>query len=615
MRRLAAILIAPTLLALSACESGMQAIDRQTEERIREASAEIGEKANVPSIRDRKADGNPNAYDDTPGLRTPPTLNPEASELNYTARERPPFDPKKVIADAATPATGTTLVKLDLAGAIKQAFTASVEYRNAEEQYLLACLSLLLETNEWTPRVFDTISPQFQSVDISGDDILNPSGGSTNALALELVNEFEVTQKLPYGGQVSANILAQVADNLSDATIAGQDSVEAFFALDVPLLKGAGLVAQEPLIQAQRNTIYAARAFEDFRRRFYVSLVDEYMGLVVQRLQINNAKQSILRFKAIVDREDALVASGRQVPFQADLAKQNALFAVDRLATQEEAFKLAVDRYKVRIGLPPDQLLEVETELLDMQPPVIDGEVAVQMALDLRLDLQNSRDQVDDVKRLVELARNGLLPAVDLAARMDFLQDPDFFNGVQLDGSFDDYTVGINIEVPLDRVDERIALRQAQLRQEQVQRTFFNTRDTVSVQVRQATRAIERSLFSLQLQERNIGIAQQRQDSIDAAPDRATPRDRTETVDALVRALNDRDRARRELQVAILNYLNSTGQLRVSQDGGLMPPKGLDVRYLRTAELMPNPVNAVPAPPAPAAQPPSTAPAAAPANS
>jgi hypothetical protein len=86
-------------------------------------------------------------------------------------------------------------------------------------------------------------------------------------------------------------------------------------------------------------------------------------------------------------------------------------------------------------------------------------------------------------------------------------------------------------------------------------------------------------------------------------------------VDALVRALNDRDRARRELQVAILNYLNSTGQLRVSQDGGLMPPKGLNVRYLRTAELMPNPVNALPAPPAPAVQPPSTAPAAPPANS
>jgi hypothetical protein len=53
----------------------------------------------------------------------------------------------------------------------------------------------------------------------------------------------------------------------------------------------------------------------------------------------------------------------------------------------------------------------------------------------------------------------------------------------------------------------------------------------------------------------------------------------------------------------------------VSQDGGLVPPKGLDVRYLRTAELMPNPVNTVPAPPAPMTQPPSTAPAQAPANS
>lgn len=583
----------------------MEAIDRQTEERIRAASEEIGERANQPSMAGRTADGDPSAYADTPALRNPPTVNPDASELHYTPRERPAFDPKQVITEAATTGVAPTVVKLDLAGAVKQAFTGSLEYRNAEEQYLLACLALLLETHQWTPQLLDTISPQFQSVDISGNDILNPNQGTTTALALELVNEFEVTQKLPYGGQVSANILAQVADDLNDATIAGQDSVEAFFALDLPLLKGAGLVAQEPLIQAQRNTIYAARAFEDFRRRYFVSLVDEYMGLVVQRLQINNAKQSILRLKAIVDREDALVASGRQVPFQADLAKQNALFAVDRLATQEEGFKLAADRYKVRIGLPPDQVLDVEAELFDMHPPVVDGEAAVQMAIDLRLDLQNSRDQVSDVKRLVELARNGLLPAVDLAASLDLLQDPDFFNGVQLDGSFDDYTVGINIEIPLDRVDERIALRQAQLRQEQAQRTYFNTRDTVSVQVRQSTRAIERSMFSLQLQERNIAIAQQRQESIDAAPDRATPRDRTETVDAMVRALNDRDRARRELQVAILNYLQSTGQLRVSQDGVLLPPNGLDVKFLRTADLMPDPTVVVP--PAPGGANPSAA--------
>lgn len=588
-----------TIGALNACESGMQAIDRQTEERIREASDAIGEAANRPSMASRTADGDPNAYADTPSLRTPSTLNPAAEDLSYTPRELPTFDPKKVIEDAAGPTEATHVVVLDLVGAVRQALETSVEFRNAEEQYLLACLSLLLETHAWAPQITDTIAPQFQSVDISGNDVLNPTPGTTSALALELVNEFEVTQKLPYGGQVSANILAQVADNLNDATIAGQDSVEAVFALDLPLLKGAGLLAQEPLIQAQRNTIYAARAFEDFRRRFFVALVDDYLALVVEQLQIHNAKQGIMRFKSIVDREDALVASGRQVPFQADLAKQNALFAVDRLATQEEAYRLGLDRFKVRLGLPPDTRLEITTELLDLKPPSVDGVVAVQQALDLRLDLQNTRDQVNDAKRLVELARNGLLPAVDVAAQIDMLQDPDFFNGVQLDGSFDDYTVGINIEIPLDRVNENIALRQAQLKQEQIQRNYFNSRDTVSVQVRQSTREIERSMFSLQLQERNIAIARQRQESIDAAPDRATPRDRTDAVDALVRALNGRDLARSELQIAILNYLNATGQLRVSQDGVLQAPHGLDVRYIRTADLVPELPGVLPAPVAP----------------
>jgi hypothetical protein len=46
-----------------------------------------------------------------------------------------------------------------------------------------------------------------------------------------------------------------------------------------------------------------------------------------------------------------------------------------------------------------------------------------------------------------------------------------------------------------------------------------------------------------------------------------------------------------------------------------MPPRGLDVRYLRTAELMPNPVNAVPAPVAPTPQPAAAPSVTAPANS
>ena len=68
-----------------------------------------------------------------------------------------------------------------------------------------------------------------------------------------------------------------------------------------------------------------------------------------------------------------------------------------------------------------------------------------------------------------------------------------------------------------------------------------------------------------------------RQAAIDAAPDRATARDRTEAVDQLRRAQDSLDNARKNLQVAILRYLNTTGQMRISPDGRLIPPNGMDV--------------------------------------
>ena len=66
------------------------------------------------------------------------------------------------------------------------------------------------------------------------------------------------------------------------------------------------------------------------------------------------------------------------------------------------------------------------------------------------------------------------------------------------------------------------------------------------------------------------------QDSRRPAPDRATARDRTEALDALRRAQDSLDNAKKDLQLAILRYLNTTGQLRVAPDGRLIPLPGME---------------------------------------
>lgn len=122
---------------------------------------------------------------------------------------------------------------------------------------------------------------------------------------------------------------------------------------------------------------------------------------------------------------------------------------------------------------------------------------------------------------------------------------------------------------------EKYQVRQAQIRLEQGIRDFQNGRDQIAIEVRSRVRAIERSQFSYLLQERNVDIARNRLASIEAAPDRASTRDRTEAVNAFRRAEDQRDRAARDLQVAILQYLGASGRLRVDTDGNLKPIPGM----------------------------------------
>ena len=52
--------------------------------------------------------------------------------------------------------------------------------------------------------------------------------------------------------------------------------------------------------------------------------------------------------------------------------------------------------------------------MLDLDAPEITPDEAVLIALRLRLEVQTERDQIDDLRRKVDLAKNGLLSDLDL---------------------------------------------------------------------------------------------------------------------------------------------------------------------------------------------------------
>ncbi|MHC4968979.1 MAG: TolC family protein [Planctomycetota bacterium] len=572
---LAAVLIA-VLPGLGGCEAPWQRIDRRTGELLAEANADLGPETEDPRLTYPSGEKPPKQASENLTEERPSTVNPTAEEMRFTPARDSDEVMQRLQEYSEVPPTA---VEMDLNDALAYAIRHSREYRFAEEDFLLSALRLLSERHLWGPRVFNDLEVEIESI---GDNGLYDS-------SLRLVNDLRVTQRLPYGGQVSAQLLAAATEDLHQR-VAGENvqTAELIFAADVPLLRGAGMVARESLIQAERNVVYATREFERFRRDFLFDITTDFLNLVVLQQAIVNQERQVELFQDFEEREMALAEAGRTPPFEAAQSVQDTLFAIDRLNSQLEAFRLAKDRFKVRLGMPEERALIIRPTTPGLPTPEANLDEAVRAAMNYRLDLQNRRDRIDDARRTVNNARNDLLADLDLSADISIPTD-DEKDRAGLDFDFEDlsFRAALALGLPIDREIERLNLRQAQVDLERSIREYERFRDTIAVDVRAAVRNIDRAEFSRQLQEQNVRTADRRLASINAAPDRADARDRSETADALLDAQNDYLRARRDVQVSILRYLLDSGQLRVNPDGSIRPLRDMPLHYGDPAESGP----------------------------
>lgn len=559
---------AATVLALAAllagCQSPLRRIDQRVDALMTDRSAALGPAVPAPSIERLHTDPTSVGAAGDPLAETPATTNPDAADLPFTPADEAQDVIERLEAYNQTPGEA---LSLDLAGAIAYAIRHGRDYRFAEEEYVLDALRLLIERHQWGPRFFDDVTA---TVEGSGD-------GGLFDTSLRLVNEFRVTQRLPYGGEVSARALARATEDLH-LRVSGENTQSADIILDadLPLLRGAGWVARENLIQAERDLIYAARDFERFRRSFIFDITAAFLNLTVRLQGIGNTEDQVRSLEELAQRERSLFDAGRITRYESALSEQRTVVARDTLNSLRENYRLAVDRFKVRIGMPSDQPLRIVPSSPGLPTPQIGLDEAVQAALTWRLDLQTARDQLDDSRRAVEIARNDLLPDLDVFASGTIPTESGRDRaGLRFDPRDADFQAGVTFGLPLDREIERLNLRQRQIALERAKRSYEEFRDSVAVDARAAVRDIDRALFSLQIQERSIQIAQERLASIRAAPERADARDSSDAVDDLSRAQNDVDAARRDLQLAILRYLLDTGQLRIEADGSIRPLAGM----------------------------------------
>jgi outer membrane protein TolC len=562
--RTVVICLCLTSLALlfAGCSDGSMAIiDKQTSKLIREHWAQ--------SI-DRQADA---AIYDTPAADAPkdakadltrtdlPTDSPAYEKLPARTRSKnDPYELGKLFEDDQSKAK-----QMDLQEILAYAIANSREYRRQKESLYITALSLLMEQHLWGPRFFDEVTANITGTPESGD----------YDQALTVVNSFGVTHRLPNGGSVSATALVSFVNLLHDASGGDGEGQDASLQLEasVPLLRGAGDVAREDLIQAKRDLIYAARTFERYRRTYLLDISTRYYELIRRQAELLNLQRQLKSLEWLSSRITGLAEAGRQPPFEIQRAQQQVLFARNSLINSQESYAASLDNLKLQIGMGINQALVVKPIELQIPEPFLEPEKAIATAWDYRLDLQTSKDQVDDARRAVKNARNGLLPDLDLNASLTLNTDTNRKNGgVDFEAGDSDYKVGMTFGAPLDRRREQLQLRKDIITQERAWRSFTQDRDQIALEVRQSIRRIQQARFTLTLQQRNIDVSAKRMRGVVLRLRTLGPRDFIEAQDDLLQAENTRDSALRDLRVSILQYLLSTGQMRVDPKGQWQAP-------------------------------------------
>ena len=144
-------------------------------------------------------------------------------------------------------------------------------------------------------------------------------------------------------------------------------------------------------------------------------------------------------------------------------------------------------------------LLQTQIRLfsIKLNPLDIEQETAIQIALQRRLDLMNSKGLVTDAFRSVEIAADRLQSDLNLNASANLGTDND--NAFRFDSDANQYNLGVSFDGPLNRFGERNAYRNAQIGYQQQRRQYMATEDSIVNDVRFNLRQLRTSRFNFQI--------------------------------------------------------------------------------------------------------------------
>jgi outer membrane protein TolC len=416
---------------------------------------------------------------------------------------------------------------LSLEQALHIAVNHSRIYRTSKEQLYLAALEVTLARHRFRPLFTGRSSATYggeteRAVQVGVDEI---TGAPKVIVSDNLVERNRINGRNSFGadlliadvGRLSAAFTSDFLRFMyGDQRVIASSQMTA--TLSRPLLRNAGFKAeQENLTQAERALLYAMRDFARFRKEFTVQVAAAYYSALSGRDAVRNAFNNLERFRRSVLRSRSLAGEGRVSQSDLGRLEQQVLAAEGQWIATVRNYRRALDDFKMLLGVPVETRLVLdERELagLQIEHPEIQLEDCFRVALAARMDFQNVQDQLDDATRRVKLAADGLKPQLDAASNVGLSSRADEDKLLPLpDAERYRWSAGLNLDLPLDRKQQRNAYRTAQISEARARRTVSQREDEIRQQVRESWRSLEQGRRNYEIAQIAAKLAEKRRRS------------------------------------------------------------------------------------------------------
>jgi outer membrane protein TolC len=440
---------------------------------------------------------------------------------------------------------------------------------------------------------------------------------------------FGFRQLLAGGGMLTTQVALGWLDILTGDVRSGMTSILSA-TVELPLLRGHGrLVALEQLTQADRNVLYQIRTFNRFRQTLVVDVISQYYNVLELHNVMTNAEANYRVVSRFYERIAALTEAGKLAKHELEQAYQDRLEALDGYILAKNEYEEFLDLFKITLGVPTTTNFTLDpnelTALVARGVPKIDfsEDDAVDTALQVRLDLANLADMVLDAERQVKVAEDGLRPQLDLIAGFQpKISNKPYSGGIisqrqntqnvggaaggvggtggttttpvppqnvvigpgqvqyvgatpgQTREAEHRYQLSLQLDLPLDRMAEKVAYRKALLYLIQQRRAHEEATDLVVLGVRLAYRKLKAARDRYLVQSQGEALARKRVEDTFALLEyssplmqRASVRDVLDAQKDLLNAQTEAAEALVDYNTALLEFYRDVGVLQVKPDG------------------------------------------------